>query len=340
MLSVGASFPSFELSAVVNSEMKFPPSPIRLCGQVEGLLLLAQGLHLCLSHRDCRLWPTEPGVRRPQRAGAGWQHRLGVCSLGVAHERPPCRTCLPHAQRHQARTLDGAGILDPKAGVAQRATFIVDPENVIRFVYVTDLSVGRDPQEVLRVLDGLQNGGLIPAAGTRARRPSRSKAIDKQESGCPTFAAFCFCGFGSPTTGLRRWGELGWESTTPRSYLTSSPKTDATIPTTENPARGTSRRACASAGDGSNHQADLQQHLAQVEALGACLGFFHFLLEFTYLIFLFAGLSSSSFSSAVHSPDDPRNFLDLLRLVLVRMASTLIRSAVSAVSLERIFLAW
>jgi peroxiredoxin (alkyl hydroperoxide reductase subunit C) len=54
------------------------------------------------------------------------------------------------------------GILDPKAGVAQRATFIVDPENVIRFVYVTDLSVGRDPQEVLRVLDALQNGGLTP----------------------------------------------------------------------------------------------------------------------------------------------------------------------------------
>jgi len=52
------------------------------------------------------------------------------------------------------------GILDLKAGVSQRATFIVDPENVIRFVYVTDLSVGRDPQEVLRVLDALQNGGL------------------------------------------------------------------------------------------------------------------------------------------------------------------------------------
>jgi peroxiredoxin (alkyl hydroperoxide reductase subunit C) len=54
------------------------------------------------------------------------------------------------------------GILDPKAGVSQRATFIVDPENVIRFVYVTDLSVGRDPKEVLRVLDALQNGGLTP----------------------------------------------------------------------------------------------------------------------------------------------------------------------------------
>ncbi len=46
--------------------------------------------------------------------------------------------------------------------VSQRATFIVDPENVIRFVYVTDLSVGRDPKEVLRVLDALQNGGLTP----------------------------------------------------------------------------------------------------------------------------------------------------------------------------------
>ncbi|MEO8659754.1 MAG: peroxiredoxin [Bryobacteraceae bacterium] len=54
------------------------------------------------------------------------------------------------------------GILDPKAGVAQRATFIVDPENVIRFCYVTDLSVGRNPEEVLRVLDALQTDELCP----------------------------------------------------------------------------------------------------------------------------------------------------------------------------------
>ena len=54
------------------------------------------------------------------------------------------------------------GILDIKAGVAQRATFIVDNENVIRFVYVTDLSVGRNPQEVLRVLDALQTDELCP----------------------------------------------------------------------------------------------------------------------------------------------------------------------------------
>ena len=54
------------------------------------------------------------------------------------------------------------GILDVNAGVAQRATFIVDPEGIIRFVYVTDLSVGRSPEEVLRVLDALQTDELCP----------------------------------------------------------------------------------------------------------------------------------------------------------------------------------
>ncbi|MBK9169869.1 MAG: peroxiredoxin [Bryobacterales bacterium] len=54
------------------------------------------------------------------------------------------------------------GILDPNAGVAQRATFVVDPDNVIRFVSVNDLSVGRNPQEVLRVLDALQTDELCP----------------------------------------------------------------------------------------------------------------------------------------------------------------------------------
>lgn len=61
------------------------------------------------------------------------------------------------------RDLTGElGILDINAGVAQRATFLVDPDNVIRFVYVTDLSVGRNPQEVLRVLDALQTDELCP----------------------------------------------------------------------------------------------------------------------------------------------------------------------------------
>src|SRR5277367_3672733 len=61
------------------------------------------------------------------------------------------------------RELSSAlGILDPQAGVAQRATFIVDPQGIIRFVYVTDLNVGRSPDEVLRVLDALQTDELCP----------------------------------------------------------------------------------------------------------------------------------------------------------------------------------
>ena len=54
------------------------------------------------------------------------------------------------------------GVLDRNEGVALRATFIVDPDNVIRFVSVNDLNVGRNPDEVLRVLDALQTDELCP----------------------------------------------------------------------------------------------------------------------------------------------------------------------------------
>jgi peroxiredoxin (alkyl hydroperoxide reductase subunit C) len=53
------------------------------------------------------------------------------------------------------------GILH-KDGVPLRATFIVDPEGVIRFASVNDLSVGRNVDEVLRVLDALQTDELCP----------------------------------------------------------------------------------------------------------------------------------------------------------------------------------
>ena len=54
------------------------------------------------------------------------------------------------------------GILDKNEGVALRATFIVDPDGIIRFASVNDLSVGRNPAEVLRVLDALQTDELCP----------------------------------------------------------------------------------------------------------------------------------------------------------------------------------
>lgn len=54
------------------------------------------------------------------------------------------------------------GILSKTAGVDLRATFIVDNEGIIRHVSVNDLSVGRNPQEILRILDGLQSDELCP----------------------------------------------------------------------------------------------------------------------------------------------------------------------------------
>ena len=54
------------------------------------------------------------------------------------------------------------GILDKGEEVALRATFIVDPDGIIRHVSVNDLNVGRNPKETLRVLDGLQTDELCP----------------------------------------------------------------------------------------------------------------------------------------------------------------------------------
>lgn len=61
------------------------------------------------------------------------------------------------------RELSSAlGVLHKDEGVALRATYIVDPEGVIRWVTVNDLSVGRSVDETLRVLDALQTDELCP----------------------------------------------------------------------------------------------------------------------------------------------------------------------------------
>jgi len=52
------------------------------------------------------------------------------------------------------------GVFFQPAGAALRATFIVDPKNVIQHVTVNSLAVGRNADETLRVLDALQTGEL------------------------------------------------------------------------------------------------------------------------------------------------------------------------------------
>jgi peroxiredoxin (alkyl hydroperoxide reductase subunit C) len=56
--------------------------------------------------------------------------------------------------------IEQLGVFYAPAGAALRATFIVDPDNVIQHVTVNNLNVGRSPEETLRVLDALQTGEL------------------------------------------------------------------------------------------------------------------------------------------------------------------------------------
>lgn len=66
------------------------------------------------------------------------------------------------------RDLSSAlGIIDANDGVAKRATYIVDPDGIIRFVMVTDMNVGRNADEVMRVLDALQTDELCPCNWTK-----------------------------------------------------------------------------------------------------------------------------------------------------------------------------
>ena len=57
---------------------------------------------------------------------------------------------------------EALGILHQTDKVPLRATFIVDPDGIIRWVSVNDLKVGRNVQEVIRTLDALQTDELCP----------------------------------------------------------------------------------------------------------------------------------------------------------------------------------
>ncbi len=57
--------------------------------------------------------------------------------------------------------VDKLGIRSPE-GVAYRYTYVVDPHNVVQHVYATNLNVGRNPKDTLRVLDALQTDELCP----------------------------------------------------------------------------------------------------------------------------------------------------------------------------------
>lgn len=84
-----------------------------------------------------------------------WQ-RNGLGKLGY-----------PMAADQTLRVCDSYGVLLEEEGVALRGLFLIDPEQNVRYSVIHDNNIGRNPQEVLRVLAALQTGGLC-AAGWKA----------------------------------------------------------------------------------------------------------------------------------------------------------------------------
>ena len=69
----------------------------------------------------------------------------------------------PLASDTAGRLSRAYNILVEEANIALRGLFIIDPEGVLKYAVVHDLNIGRSVDETLRVLQGLQTGGLCAA---------------------------------------------------------------------------------------------------------------------------------------------------------------------------------
>ncbi len=68
----------------------------------------------------------------------------------------------PLASDEDGAAAKAYGVYLLRQHMALRGLFIIDPNGVLQYLVVHNLSVGRRTEEVLRVLDGLQTGGLCP----------------------------------------------------------------------------------------------------------------------------------------------------------------------------------
>jgi len=166
MLGIGQSFPRFSLTGVVSNDAAHAFKPI------DSQALAGKWAVIFFWPKDFTfVCPTEIAafgkLNKEFAARDAQVYGVSIDSefvhLAWRKDKEELRNLPFPMLSDLKRELSSAlGILDPAAGVAQRATYIVDPEGVIRFVYVTDLSVGRNPEEVLRVLDALQTDELCP----------------------------------------------------------------------------------------------------------------------------------------------------------------------------------
>jgi alkyl hydroperoxide reductase subunit AhpC len=166
MLTVGDKLPPFSLTAVTSLEAGGEFSTVAESSHPgKWLVLFAWPMDFTFV---CPTEIAEFGRRERDFADRGAQ-LLGFSGdthwvhLAWRKQHPDLKT-LPYPMLADTkRELSTAlGILHKQDGVPLRATFLVDPEGVIRWASVNDLSVGRSVDEVLRVLDALQTDELCP----------------------------------------------------------------------------------------------------------------------------------------------------------------------------------
>lgn len=166
MLSVGQKFPEFNLKAAVNNDVKTAFT------DVSNKTYKGKWLVVFFWPKDFTfVCPTEIAEfgklnkefkdRDAQVLGASTDSEFVHLAWRQNH-KDLNNLPFPMLADIKRELSQNLGILDPVEGVAQRATFIVDPDGIIRFTMVTDLSVGRNVKEVLRVLDALQTDELCP----------------------------------------------------------------------------------------------------------------------------------------------------------------------------------
>ena len=166
MLTVGDRLPEFDLQATVSTERGREFERLTKGSHPDKwLVLFAWPMYFTFI---CPTEIAEFGKRHGDFADRDAQV-LGMSTdthfvhLAWRRDHPDLRSLPFPMLADTKRELSGAlGILHKTEGVPLRATFIVDPEGVIRFASVNDLSVGRNVDEVLRVLDALQTDELCP----------------------------------------------------------------------------------------------------------------------------------------------------------------------------------
>jgi lipoyl-dependent peroxiredoxin subunit C len=166
MLGVGQKFPEYSLTATVSLDMKNAFKPITsndYAGKWKIYFFWPKDFTFVCPTEIAAFGKIEKEFReRDTQLLGGSTDSEFVHHAWRTHNEDLKNLPFPMLADVKRELTSALGILDPEAGVAQRATYIVDPEGIIRFAYVTDLSVGRNPQEVLRVLDALQTDELCP----------------------------------------------------------------------------------------------------------------------------------------------------------------------------------